>query len=567
MNDVIEYLIDGSSGLAPGSVSGTALVAGVCSAGTVGKGYLLGKSSDLNALLGVGPLVDRLRDLFATGGQEPIVIAVPVPGLPGGYIGAVKHTSAGAEPGPEASASGIGAGNADAVLEIVTSGQLGTATYKLSLDGGATWESATATPANGQVTLGASGAILTLAEGAHVSGDRYAVIVRGPIGPVQQVGSGPAIDVTGTVLAAAEVVLRITAAGGRNVGTYQLSTDGGDSFGMVRTLPLDGAIPVPGAGVSITVPDEGMSLGTEYSVRLSAPVPSITSVMTALETPLALYDVEFVYLVGPSDAVDWAACGAKADELWNAHRPTYFKTEYRLPRDGEDLNDWAAAWKSERASYAHRFVQNVVAFGEVAESTGQSRLRNWGGLQAGRVLSVPVQRATGRVRDGGISQGTLPEGWNEGIQSILETAGAVTAKSYAGLTSPYWGDSRTMAEDTSDFRYEEVLRVTFKAVRLARIAALKGMYDEGGDPAREGGATGLEALSTDIENALDTMTKAKPKELADRIVTIPPGQDIVNNGVGVELDLIGIPIIRKIKLFTRYIYAGSSFDPRIEGVS
>jgi hypothetical protein len=93
------------------------------------------------------------------------------------------------------------------------------------------------------------------------------------------------------------------------------------------------------------------------------------------------------------------------------------------------------------------------------------------------------------------------------------------------------------------------------------------MYDEGGDPAREGGATGLEALSTDIENALDTMTKAKPKELADRIVTIPPGQDIVNNGVGVELDLIGIPIIRKIKLFTRYIYAGSSFDPRIEGVS
>jgi len=567
MNDVIEYLIDGSSGLAPGSVSGTALVAGVCSAGTVGKGYLLGKSSDLNALLGVGPLVDRLRDLFATGGQEPIVIAVPVPGLPGGYIGAVKHTSAGAEPGPEASASGIGAGNADAVLEIVTSGQLGTATYKLSLDGGATWENATATPANGQVTLGASGAILTLAEGAHASGDRYAVIVRGPIGPVSQVGSGPAIDVTGTVLAAAEVVLRITAAGGRNVGTYQLSTDGGDSFGMVRTLPLDGAIPVPGAGVSITVPDEDMSLGTEYSVRLSAPVPSITSVMTALETPLALYDVEFVYLVGPSDAVDWAACGAKADELWNAHRPTYFKTEYRLPRDGEDLNDWASAWKSERASYAHRFVQNIVAFGEVAESTGQSRLRNWGGLQAGRVLSVPVQRATGRVRDGGISQGTLPEGWNEGTQSILETAGAVTAKSYAGLTSPYWGDSRTMAEDTSDFRYEEVLRVTFKAVRLARIAALKGMYDEGGDPAREGGATGLEALSTDIENALDTMTKAKPKELADRIVTIPPGQDIVNNGVGVELDLIGIPIIRKIKLFTRYIYAGSSFDPRIEGVS
>lgn len=561
MNDVIEYLIDGTSGLAPGSVSGTAIIAGVCSTGQVGKGYLLGKRSDLTGLLGVGPLVDRLRDIFASGGQEPVVIAVPVAGLPGGYVGAVRHTGT----GPEASASGLGSANADAVVEIVTDGQLGTATYKLSLDGGETWENATSTPANGQIPLGASGAVLTLASGVHAVGDRYAVTVRGPVGPVEQVGTGPAITVSGTVLAAAEIVLRVVSGGGRNEGTYQLSEDGGDNWGAVRTIPVDGAIPVGSTGVTIVAPDEALVVGTEYSCRLNAPVPSISAVMTALDTPLELYDVEFVHIVGPSDAVDWAACGAKADELWNAHRPTYFKTEYRLPRDGEDLNDWAASWISERAGYAHRFVQNIAAFGEVADSTGLRKLRNWGGLQVGRVLSIPVQRATGRVKDGGISQGTLPDGWNEGIQYMLEREGAVTAKSYAGLASPYWGDSRTLAEDTSDFRYEEILRTTFKAVRLARIAALKGMYDEAGDPTREGGASGLEYLKASIENALDTMTRARPAELADRVVEIPAGQDIANNGVAVEMDLIGIPIIRKIKLFARYTYAGSNFDPRLEG--
>jgi len=31
--------------------------------------------------------------------------------------------------------------------------------------------------------------------------------------------------------------------------------------------------------------------------------------------------------------------------------------------------------------------------------------------------------------------------------------------------------------------------------------------------------------------------------------------------------LIGIPIIRKIKLFTNYTYAGSKFDPRIKEVA
>jgi hypothetical protein len=563
MNDVIEYLIDGTSGLAPGSVSGTVIVAGVCSEGEVGKAYLLGKRSDLPGLLGTGPMVDRLRDIFATGGQEPVVMAVPVTGLPGGYIGNVKHTGT----GPDATTSGVGSTNADAVVQIVVEGQLGTATYKISLDGGTTWENATATPANGQITFGESGAVLTLEAGVHAKDDTYAVTVRGPIGPVKQVGNGPALTVTGTVKAAAELTLRVTGAGGRNIGTYQLSEDGGDNWDTIRTIPVDGVILINSTGISITVPDEDLTLGTEYSCRLNAPVPSISSVMSALETPLSLYDVEFVYIVGPSDSVDWAACGAKADELWNLHRPTYFKTEFRLPHDGEDLNDWVAAWKAEAATYSHRFVQNIVAFGEVSDSTGLRKLRNWGGLQVGRVLFIPVHRATGRVMDGGISQGSLPEGWTEGHQIALEKAGACTAKSYAGLKSPYWGDSRTLAEATSDFQYEEILRVTFKAVRLARIAALKGLYNEAGDPAAEGGASGLAYLKGNIENALDTMTKAKPKELVGYIITIPPGQDVANNGVAVEQELIGIPIIRKIKLFTSYTYAGSKFDPRIKEVA
>jgi len=563
MNDVIEYLVDGNSGLAPGSVSGTVIVAGVCSAGEVGKGYLLGKRSDLQSLLGVGPLVDRLRDTFAAGGQEPIVIAVPVTGLPGGYIGEVKHTGV----GPEATTTGLGSQNADAVVQIVVAGSLGTATYKLSLDGGQTWDNPTATPANGQITLGDSGAVLTLDAGEHVKDDKYAVTVRGPIGPVEKIGNGPELTVTGTVKAAATLVLRITGAGSRNVGTYQLSEDGGDNWGVIRTIPVDGAIPVSSSGVTINVPDEAMVVGTEYRCRLNAPVPSISAVMSALEKPLELFDVESILIVGPSDSVDWAACGAKADELWNQHRPTYFKTEFRLPHDGEDMNDWAAAWKAEKAKYAHRFVMNVVAFGEVSDATGLRKLRNWSGLQMGRVLSLPVHRATGRVRDGGISQGILPEGWNEAVQFVLESAGAVTAKTYAGLTSPYWGDSRTLAEPTSDFQFEEVLRTVFKAVRLSRIAALSGMYDEAGDPAAEGSAAGLEYLKGEIENALESMVAAKPTELAAYIVTIPPGQDIVNNGVGVEIELIGIPIIRKIKLFLSYTYAGSKFDPRLAEVA
>ena len=564
MGDVLEYLVDGTSGLAPGGVEGACIVTGVCSLGESGKGYLLGKSSDLESLLGVGPLVDRLRDIFATGGQNPVVIAVPVDGSAGGYITPVKHSGT----GPEATTSGVPSDNADAIVEITVGGALGGTTpakYKLSLDDGVTWGAETATEANGQITIGTTGVTLTLS-GTQILGDTYSFTIRAPIGPVTHTGTGPDITAAGTVKAAADVQLKIISGGGRNVGTYRLTVDGGDAWGLEKTIPVDGLISVGTTGVTITVPDTpDMVAGDVYSFELLPPVPSISAVMSALEQPLSLYDVEYVYVVGRSDSADWASMGAKADELWNAHRPTFFLAETRLPWDNEDLNDWTAAMIAEQQDYAHRFVSVCAAFGEVSDTTGKRITRNWAGLMAGRILAIPVMRATGRVRDAGISQGTLPDDFTDAMQQQLESNKYATAKHYAGLSSAYWGDARTMADATSDYQYIEVVRTVFKAVRKARIAALKSMYDEAGDPLMEGGAAGLNYLKANIEMALNTLKAAIPPELADYVVTIPEGQDIVNNGVAVEMDLIGIPIIRQIKLFARYIYAGSSFDPRLEG--
>ena len=186
---------------------------------------------------------------------------------------------------------------------------------------------------------------------------------------------------------------------------------------------------------------------------------------------------------------------------------------------------------ADRLQYSHRFVTCCASFGEVSDATGKRVTRNWAGLKSGRIISIPVHRAAGRVRDGGISQGSLPEGYTSAMQEILEANGYATAKHYAGLMSTYWGDSKTLAEVTSDFQYEEVLRTVFKAVRKARIAALKSMYDEAGDPLLGTNAAGIAYLKANIENALNTMVAAVPKELIGYKVEIPAGQDIANNGV------------------------------------
>ena len=138
MGDVIQYLIDGTSGIVTGGVDGKALVAGVCSKGIVGKAYLIGKRTNLEELLGTGPLVDRIRDMLVTGGQEPYVVAVPVQGQPGGYISALTVT----EGKTGATVSGYPALNADVVVRVATPGAVGTATLEISTDGGKTFAEA-----------------------------------------------------------------------------------------------------------------------------------------------------------------------------------------------------------------------------------------------------------------------------------------------------------------------------------------------------------------------------------------------------------------------------------------
>lgn len=567
MGDVIQYLIDGTSGIAPGGVDGKALVAGVCSKGRVGKAYLLGKRSDLESLLGQGPLVERVREMLDTGGQEPYLVAVPVQGQPAGYLTELQLDGT----GPQARLSGYPAKNADVKIRVRTAGPVAAddseadaAEIEIKLGDQEWGEAAKALPQN---VIGDTGATLLFSEGdILVAGDVYSFSTRLPVGPVERTGDSqsPLVEVAETgqgVLAAAELVIRITKGGGRNEGSFQLSIDGGDNYQKARTIPVNGEYPLYDLGVKLDFPEGAYATGTTYECRLLAPAPSIVDVLDALDSPLNIHDVEFVHVVGESDSVDWMACQAKAEELWNLHRPTYFKLETRLPRSGEDLSDYAAWLLAERQGVSCRFVTVCAQFGEVVNSEGYSRLRNAAGLQAGRVISIPVQRATGRVKDGPVSQLALPFGW-EAAQAALEDAGFLTAKKYGGLEGTYWADSRTLADDTSDYRYEEVLRTVFKAIRLTRIAALKSMYDEAGDPLRPNNDNGLAYLKANLENALDVMVG--DKELAAYVVDIPPGQDIVNNGVSVELSLIGIPIIREIKLYNRYIYAGSKFDPRKE---
>lgn len=563
-HDVYEFLVDGQSGLIPGDVSGKVIMVGVCSKGDVGKAYRLGDKSPVRDILGSGPLADAVEDAFAgaaaTGGQNTVLIAVPAAGTPGGYISAVTRQGK----GPDATATGYPAANADIVVRITADGLPGIALCTTSTDNGKTWNTAKELPLTGHLSLPGVGVTLSFdPEKEVLAGTAYRITVRVPIGPVAQVGPGPAVTPDGAVLTGAQVELLITRTGKVNDGQYQLSLDGGDTYDSIRTLPLDGVIKAGDTGVAITLDSTAAyEAGTLYRFALLPPVPTIMTIMEALEQPLARLDPEFVHVVGPTDAVDWAAFAMLAAEQWQRHRPMPVTCEARLPYEGESLDAWADWLRDERAKGAAPFVACNAAFGEILGRDNTRKVRNAGGLLVGKIIGIPVMRHIGRTKNGPVTPLTLPNGWDD-IQADVRDAGFITAQYYEGLNGTYWGDDKMLAEPTSTYQFLVVVRVVCKALRLMRIQALMSMFDEAGDPLHDEGAAGLAYLKTNLEAACDVMTTARPRELAAAIVDIPSGQDIVNNGVDADVDLVGIPIIKRIRINTKYVYAGGRFDPRI----
>ena len=164
-----------------------------------------------------------------------------------------------------------GSANKTYELEITSAGVLGTATYRLSTDGGTTWGANTPTPANGIISLG-DGVNLTLTgPGSLGLNDSFYVntTVTATIQPAQATGGNL---FAGTVASSGiytgdtnkTYALKITSTGALGVATYKFSMDGGRTWNTNAPAP-DLATPANGIislgdGVTLTLTGSG-SLG------------------------------------------------------------------------------------------------------------------------------------------------------------------------------------------------------------------------------------------------------------------------------------------------------------------
>lgn len=61
-----------------------------------------------------------------------------------------------------------------------------------------------------------------------------------------------------------------------------------------------------------------------------------------------------------------------------------------------------------------------------------------------------------------------PNGWKNRHSRMLDESKFLTLRTYADLEGYYWYSTKTFSSDTSDYRYIEVVRTVFKAIRITK---------------------------------------------------------------------------------------------------
>ncbi len=345
------------------------------------------------------------------------------------------------------------------------------------------------------------------------------------------------IEVLGTPTAKVDCEISILTEG--TSGQAEVVVTCGDDFEETHLIPDDGILAIDELGITVAFPiDVDYTTVNKWTFSTSTPVASFEVIEDAINNILEAYTPEVIVIAQTVDADFVNKLGSLSESLFEDHKPTLFLTNTELD-SSKSYTEAIADKQLEFAKIDARFVSVVCQ----PLSDDISAL----GLCAGHTIKARVNQSIGATNYFGIYDATLPDDWTNVYSRALDEGRFITLRTYAGLNNIFWTNGRTMASGTSDYRFIEVVRTVFKAIRLARIASLPYIQADGDD-------IGLQNLLAEIRNTLETMVTTSPKELDSYEVEIPSGQDIVNDGVRLDISLFGIPIIRSILLNFMFRY-------------
>lgn len=347
------------------------------------------------------------------------------------------------------------------------------------------------------------------------------------------------INIVGTPLYQSNVEIEVHTEGDIGQAEVKINVSGFDQFSKIHLIPEDGMLAIESLGIIIAFPLEVTYFtNSKWSFTTTSPTSSIEVLKESIQRALEIHTPEFILIAQDVNASIVKHLGELSEHLFEDHKPVLILTETELDKS-VSFEDAIAIKQAEFANMEFRFVSVVC------QPLDSKYIAS--GLLAGHLTKARVNQSVGATNYFAVYNMNLPIKWTNVHSRALDESRFITLRTYAGLKNLFWSNGRTMGGEQSDYRFIEVVRTVFKAIRLARKASLPYIHAAGDQ-------IGLQNLVSEVRNSIEGMATNTPKELDSIEVELPEGQDIVNKGVRLDISLYGIPVIRKILLNFMFKY-------------
>lgn len=325
----------------------------------------------------------------------------------------------------------------------------------------------------------ASALAVGLIESKPLIGIRVASSVPGTVGSVTKVGTGlSAATVTGSPVDAADVVVTVTrGAANPAAATAAVTLSVNGVLLSERAVPVNGAVPIPGTGLTATFSAATLVAGDTYTFSATAPAASLADVTTALGDFLTgRTPVRFIHLVGPATPALAAAVDALLATAESTGHYTHAVLEARPRTPGETVAAYEAALTTQWANVASTRVSVAKEGGLIYNPlTANTEVRSAAWPATMRRTIVPVGEDASRIRTGplrGVEAVTVDAAQNAGVGRFISL---MTVDGRAGAYVAAWP---TLAPEGSDYDLVQQREVIDEAARAARAAALDYLGDD-----------------------------------------------------------------------------------------
>lgn len=471
---ISEVISDGNLNLVAGNAENAIVKIGVCTSGSPAVLQAFGTQNSMTSALGLGSLSENLAYQLAVAGGP--VIALPVEPSSAGSIGSVTHVGSGT------GALSISAAPHQSVLiEITSTGALGTGKYKVSLNGDG-YSAEQVLPVGGTARILGSYMVASFTAGTYHSGDGYTFAVDGTASGSGGGGS-PSISQASSPIDNYDVVVTITKSGAAGTAQATYSLDGGTS--VSPPFITSSAYVVPNAGLVLDFSGD-FTLGDTYSFQTCGPSFSNTDLaaaFAALETTYLASQYSMISVVQGGSLASAAAAETQAsalevdcDALFNlgvnvraiAECPTVGSVATvsgNLVVDSADTDTVVeTAFQSLSAARVAVCAGDCRLFGPLS---GLTLRRNASWVVSARLASIGAATDAGWVQLGGVPGVSLL--YRDEFQTQgLNDARFTTLRTIVGDPGFFITTCKTMASLGSDYAYMTNARVIDKAATIAR---------------------------------------------------------------------------------------------------